>query len=276
MHGRQLGCSVSQKRRWGSNVPPGSARQVTGPSAASGRRRPAGPDPVTVGLWAFSLTEGAIPLGASEEVLAPDEIARADRFRFRRDRTRYVVGRARLRMILAEHVGAAPAAVRFRYGPQGKPELVGDHLLQFNLAHSADSALLAVARGHVVGVDIEQLRSGFADEQIAEQFFSPAETSALRSLPASEQEVAFFECWTRKEAFLKGKGGGLSVPLHAFAVAFGPGRPARLLRSGLHPGDTERWKMEDVSHVCAGHVAALAVETGGRPLELATNRVIRC
>jgi len=142
--------------------------------------------------------------------------------------------------------------------------------VRFNLAHSEGNALLAISEDHELGVDLERIRPQFADEHIAEHFFSETEVKALRMMPVSEQEQAFFECWTRKEAFLKAKGGGLSVPLDTFVVAFGPGRAAALLRSDLDPTDTERWKVIDVSDPLPGHVAAIVVDAGNLPVSLKT------
>ena len=204
------------------------------------------------------------------ELLSPDERTRAQRFRFRRDENRYVIGRAKLRRILAVYTGSAPGDIRFAYGEQGKPELVDHPRVRFNLAHSEGNALLAISEDHELGVDLERIRPQFADEHIAEHFFSETEVKVLRMMPDSQQEQAFFECWTRKEAFLKAKGGGLSVPLDRFVVAFGPGHAAALLRSDLDPTDTERWRVVDVSDLLPGHVAAIVVDAGKLPVLLKT------
>jgi 4'-phosphopantetheinyl transferase len=143
-----------------------------------------------------------------------------------------------------------------------------DASIRFNLAHSEGNALLAVSMGHELGVDLERVRPEFADDHIAEHFFSRSEVEVLRRLPVSQQEQAFFECWTRKEAFLKAKGGGLSVPLDKFVVSFGPGQTAELLHSQLDPTDTTRWKMQDVSGLLPGHVAAIVVDAGNLPVLL--------
>jgi 4'-phosphopantetheinyl transferase len=226
---------------------------------------------VAVDLWSFGIDSRSVPVTREYgELLSPDEWTRAQRFRFRRDENRYVTGRAKLRLILAGYTGSAPGDIRLAYGEQGKPRLVDHPHVRFNLAHSEGNALLAVTEDHELGVDLERIRPQFADEHIAEQFFSESEVSVLRMMPASEQEQAFFECWTRKEAFLKAKGGGLSVPLDTFVVAFGPGQAAALLRSDLDPTDRDRWKMVDISGLLPGHAAAIVVDAGKLPVLLKT------
>jgi 4'-phosphopantetheinyl transferase len=243
----------------------------TGPRSQPGEPPSFNADQVAVDLWPFSIDPESVAVNPGYwELLSPDERMRAKRFRFRRDENRYVVGRAKLRLILAVYTGSAPAEIRFAYGEQGKPELMDHPGVRFNLANSEGNALLAISVGHELGVDLERLRPQFADEHIAEHFFSETEVKVLRTLPDSQQEQAFFECWTRKEAFLKAKGGGLSVPLHMFVVAFGPGQGAELLRSDLDPTDTDRWEMMDVSGLLPGHVAAIVVDAGNLPVLLTT------
>jgi 4'-phosphopantetheinyl transferase len=198
--------------------------------------------------------------GRLSECLAADELARAQRFRFEPDRRRFMLRRVRLRQILADYLGVAPAAVRFSNNEQGKPAIVGVTEagdLRFSYSHSADVALLAVTLGREVGVDLEQHRAMPDALQLASAFFAPAEVVALKQLPEPELESAFFDCWTRKEAFIKALGLGLSFPLNAFVVSLG--EPARLLE--LHgaspsPGD---WMLRSLP-VGSGFSAALTVE----------------
>jgi len=197
--------------------------------------------------------------------LSPDERARADRFRFDRDRARFVAGRAALRMILGRYLRREPATLRFGYGPQGKPflaEAPGADL-RFNLSHSYGLALYAVARSRDVGIDVEKIDPRF-ESGIAEQFFSPREVAALRSLPSAGQTEAFFACWTRKEAYAKAKGEGLGLRLDQFEISLG--ESAALLWSDEDPGDTRRWRLEALSPG-SGYAAAIAV--GGDRCSLA-------
>jgi len=195
-----------------------------------------------------------------EAVLAPEERERADRFRFARDRRRYITGRAELRRRLAQRCGAAPGHLQLVVGPQGKPRLGEHDGVDFNLSHSAGWALLAITTGVTVGIDIEAVQPGIAGSGVAEHFFAPTEVRHLQSLPEHERDQAFVQCWTRKEAYLKGKGGGLSLPLDGFDVSFGPGRPARLLRSDTDPSDCRTWTLVDLTEIVPPQfVAALAV-----------------
>lgn len=150
--------------------------------------------------------------------LAPKEQSRANRFYRQQDRDRFARARGVLRNILARYTRIAPAELRFRYNSYGKPCLVGGDgppacLLRFNLSHSHGLALYAIALGREVGVDVEYIRQEADLMKIAERFFSPREVTALRAMPPDLQIPGFFRCWTRKEAYLKGKGQGLFAPL---------------------------------------------------------------
>lgn len=175
--------------------------------------------------------------------LSPDEEARAARFHFARDRVRYTVARGSLRRILGLYLKRPPTEIAFVYSPYGKPALADDAPLAFNVSHSGDWAVCAVTPGARVGIDIEQIRPDLAGESIAEHFFSPREVAALRGLPPAEQPAAFFRCWTRKEAFVKARGEGLSLPLDRFDVSLRADEPAALLRTLDDPAEAARWSM---------------------------------
>ena len=230
----------------------------------------------TVHLWRVDLAGLAAHAERLAETLAPDELARAARFRFARDRLRFVAGRAALRAILARYLGCAPREIAFVYGAHGKPALAppvlpplpsqrergpgGDGQLQFNLAHSAELALVAVARGRVVGVDVEALRALPELAAMIDKVCTPREQAALRALPDAELSAAFFEIWTRKEAVLKARGDGLGVALDRVEVALG--QPARLLRLDGDPQAPRRWSLRTLASA-PGYVATLAVEGDG-------------
>jgi 4'-phosphopantetheinyl transferase len=206
-------------------------------------------------VWRASLDEvHALPV--LERLLALDELARADRFRFQRDRSRYVTGRGILRLLLARYTGLDPARLEFRYGAHGKPELAGAGP-QFNLAHSGPVALYAIS-SQEVGIDVELAQADFAGERIPENFFSSAEVQALRSLPSAEQPMAFLRCWTRKEAFIKARGDGLSLDLAAFDVDFVISSRAALLRTRWSSSEPREWTMRDLSDPQRGYIAAVA------------------
>jgi 4'-phosphopantetheinyl transferase len=216
-----------------------------------------------VHIWRIALQEELAPKLRS--VLSPDECARADCFHFSRDRNRFIVARGSLRTILGIYLKQNPDRVSFSYSQFGKPSLVDDpdaHELGFNLSHTNELALLAVTRGRALGVDIEFLRPEFASAEIAERFFSPHEVAALRALPWETQRAAFFNCWTRKEAYIKAIGEGLSMPLNQFHVSLAPGSAAALLGNLRDAAEVSRWSLQELDPG-SGYVAAVAVEGSG-------------
>jgi 4'-phosphopantetheinyl transferase len=213
-------------------------------------------------VWRICLEQEESPLHRLSKLLSADELRRAGNFRFQRDHDHFVAARGALRDILSRYVGLAPGLLRFSYAKYGKPSLsreTGGDLLRFNLAHSHGVALCAVTRGREVGVDLEFVREDFAGLDLAERFFSPHEVSALRALAPEARTSAFFACWTRKEAYIKARGEGLSHPLHRFAVSLTPGEPAALLSADDDPGEVARWSLLDLSPGAA-YRAVLAVE----------------
>jgi 4'-phosphopantetheinyl transferase len=183
---------------------------------------------------------------ASEGLLSADELERARRFAFVRDRHRFVARRSELRRLLATRLGMHPRAIEFAYGRHGKPALAERHAapdVRFNVSRCGDLVAFAFADGRDVGVDIEALRFCPDADGIAARFFSEGEGEAYRSLPPSQKPLGFFNCWTRKEAFVKALGTGLGYPLDRFAVSLAPGAPARLIRIGDTPGHDAEWTL---------------------------------
>jgi 4'-phosphopantetheinyl transferase len=212
-----------------------------------------------VHVWRVSLERDASAVESLRGTLTPDERQRAQRFHFEHDRLRYVVARGVLRDILGRYLRRPPALIRFAYNEYGKPALAEDEGgLRFNVSHSKDAALYAFTRGREVGVDIESLRDDFASLEIAERFFSRLEMDALGSLPTHLRTQAFFNCWTRKEAYIKALGEGLSHPLDCFAVTLKPHEQARLVSTDRDPSEAARWAIIDLNPF-QGYAAALAI-----------------
>src|SRR5687767_11560297 len=218
-----------------------------------------------VHVWRASLDEPAWPLQELEQVLSLDERERAGRYYFERDRKRFIAGRGMLRKILGHYLGVAPAHLQFRYGPRGKPalgEAPGEKELRFNLSHSQGLALYAVTCEREIGVDLEYARRVSDLEQLAERFFSVRENAVLQSLSPSQRPQAFFDCWTRKEAYIKAVGEGFSIPLDQFDVSLAPGEPARLISIEGDPQKASLWTLRELSPA-HGFAGALVVEGQG-------------
>jgi 4'-phosphopantetheinyl transferase len=225
----------------------------------------------SVRVWTIALPGTPEALAPFRPILGDEERDRAARFHRAEDRDRYVTAHGALRLILADCVAADPAGLRFTLARHGKPALVreaGWPDLRFNLSHSGDLAVVAVAVGREVGIDVERIDPRRADMDIARRFFSPREVAALRGLAEADRARGFFACWTRKEAYIKGRGEGLSLPLDGFDVSLTPGEPAALLCSRIDPDDIGRWSLHEVT-VGEGYAAALAVESAGAPVAVA-------
>jgi 4'-phosphopantetheinyl transferase len=199
-------------------------------------------------VWQLDLEVDADRLAQLRATLAADEMERADRFYFERDRVRFAAGRGLLREILGHYLAIPPARLAFAYNQYGKPSLTGDHTdaLSFNLSHSGAMGLVAVRLCGELGVDLEEYRPGKGDGNVAEQYFSPREVVCLRAVPEALRTRAFLNCWTRKEAYIKARGMGLSIPLDSFDVTLTPGEPAALLRTA-DPADRNRWRLRDLA-----------------------------
>jgi len=193
-------------------------------------------------LWCLRWTAFAGELAQLERELSPEEHQRASRFRFDKDRARYLVGRACLRRLLSRYTGIEPRQINFRYGPRGKPYLASDHGLEFNMSDAGELIAYAFRLIEPVGVDIERIRPDVPGEGIAQRYFHPREAEALAQLPAELRVQAFFRCWTRKEAFVKAIGEGIRFGLHRFAVPVEPGSGV-LLETPFPDDQPERWRI---------------------------------
>jgi 4'-phosphopantetheinyl transferase len=218
-----------------------------------------------VHVWRATLDQTPSHIQSFLHNLAADEQARAERFHFERDREHFIVARGVLRAILGGYLKRAPECLSFCYSSHGKPALAGESdgdATRFNVSHSHGIALYAVTRGREVGIDLERIRSDLEFEELAGRFFSRQEVAMLRTLPIEAQREAFFRCWTRKEAYLKARGEGLSLPLDQFDVSLAPGEPAAILGTQPDPSEASRWSLQELAPA-PGYVAALAVEGHG-------------
>jgi 4'-phosphopantetheinyl transferase len=217
-------------------------------------------------VWRTALDRTQAQILRFRHFLAGDERSRADRFHFEKDRGHFIVARGVLRAILGSYLKLAPESVCFGYGSNGKPALAGDRgddsAIKFNVSHSHGVALYAVARRREVGIDVERIRSDLAVAEIAERFFAPGEVMQIRSLPAEAQWQAFFRLWTRKEAYVKARGEGLSLPLDQFDLSAPPPGTGATPIPQRKPSETTAWAFCDLEPA-SGYLGALAAETHG-------------
>ena len=223
-------------------------------------RLPLGPKDVHI--WRVSLNQPRPTIEKLQQILSQDEQARGHRFHFEKDRQHFVVARASLRTLLARYLKSAPTDIQFTYARHGKPELPTSFSrgqpLHFNLSHSGNFALYAFTYVGEIGVDLEQIRPEFTGDDIARRFFSENEIASLTRIPAELRHEAFFNCWTRKEAFIKAKGIGLSLALDQFDVSLTPNEPTALLRTRWDEHEASRWSLKEIN-VDPGYAAAVAV-----------------
>ena len=206
------------------------------------------PSPVELNVWKIQLSKVEDQLDRYKTYLNQDELARANRFLFDRDRIRFVICRGVMRVLLAERLNTNPTLIKFDYGDKGKPRL-NNSAVEFNLSHAKDWAYFGINDSIPLGIDLEFMRPpadhGWID--IAKRFFAPAEFKILSALPVDIQAEAFFCCWTQKEAYIKLHGIGLSLPLDQFTVNVDPTSPAQLLTTTWNPldlGQTRLYHLE--------------------------------
>lgn len=221
-------------------------------------------------MWLLDLDRPPVDPARLGAHLDDAERARAARFRFGVHRRRFIAGRGLLRELLGRFLGTAPAAIELAYGEKGKPRLAhggaggpaGGTDLRFNLSHSVNAAMLAVGRGRELGVDVEAVRPLEDASLLVERFFAPRERRVFSGLEEGERLAAFFTGWTRKEAYVKARGDGLSLPTTEFEVEIEPGSAARLLDFPREPEEVERWTLVALEPA-DGFLGALAVEGAG-------------
>jgi 4'-phosphopantetheinyl transferase len=219
--------------------------------------------------WRVDLRQSDDVVGELTSILADDERARAARFVFAEHRRRFIVARGCLRLVLGRCCGLPPVAIEFAYSPHGKPSLPSaatPPVVHFNVSHSEDVALIALTTDLPVGVDVEMVRPVPDMDTIAARYFTAAEARAIAAVPAGERTLAFFLCWTRKEAFSKAVGEGLSLSLDRYRVTCTPDDPARIVEIDGSETEAALWSVFDL-RPAAGCVGA-AVTRGSPGLTL--------
>jgi 4'-phosphopantetheinyl transferase len=219
-----------------------------------------------VHVWRLSLNAAPSRIRQLIKILSSDEREKAGRFHFDKHRRRYVVTHAMLRIILGRfYLDIEPHKLEFRYGEHGKP-YISDHFqgrkLCFNIANSHELALYALTRNDEIGIDVEFQRELTGADDIAARYFSSAEIAAIQSLPGETKQKGFYNCWTRKEAFIKAIGKGLSFPLDKFEVSLVPGESARIISIEGDAVKAKQWTLESLDPG-QGYIAALAVQKLG-------------
>jgi len=220
-----------------------------------------------VHVWLLPLNDYVAHFDWFLQCLAPEELEKVWHYYFQKDREHFAATRAMSKAILGGYLNVTAKEVQFLYNAFGKPYLAdpGPMDLRFNLSHSNDLALLAVARGRDVGIDLEYRRHEVANQSIAKQFFSPAEVESLAKLPKNMQLEAFFKYWTCKEAYIKAIGIGLSFPLDKFTISLNLSGEPKLSEVAGNNEETNRWVLWDVS---PNSQYSAAVVAGGFGLRL--------
>jgi 4'-phosphopantetheinyl transferase len=215
-------------------------------------------------VWRVPLNQTPTRIPELKTILSAEERDRADRFHFEKDRHQFIESRATLRLLLSQYLNVAPEGIAYSLSAHGKPRL-SDSDLRFNLSRRDGLALIAFAKGREIGVDVELIRPDLDLWEIAEVSFSESERETLKGLPQADQVAGFYNCWTRKEAFIKAIGEGFSFPLKQFDVSLAPGDPAKLLSIRRDPisleakDEADRWTLQEIP-VPEGYAAALAFE----------------
>jgi 4'-phosphopantetheinyl transferase len=221
----------------------------------------------TIHIWSVRTTAPDAIVSEFQSLVSPDEQTQATRFCFTHLRSSFVLARGALRLLLGAYLDAAPTGIQLLRGPKGKPSLPAPARIQFNTSHSGALATFGFALDCEIGVDVEHFRPIPDMQEIASRFFSEEEASEIISVPASEREHAFFLCWTRKEAYIKAIGLGLSTPLDGFVVSVRPDERARLIHVAHDIKAASAWTLTSLD-LGPQYVAAIAYRDAPRPLQV--------
>lgn len=229
------------------------------------------PQSKEIHVWSVVAPE----LGADQlrSTLSPDELSRSEKFHFEPDRRSFINRRGILRVILASYLDTLPASVRFSYNAFGKPSIDGPvqvNNFRFNLSHSAQLLRIAVAINREVGIDVEVVDESVPIDSVASRVFAPRELAELKALPESLRRARFFSCWTRKEAYIKARGLGLSMPLDSIDLSAEPGRSAILVEEA-GTNDVVHWRVENLESNAHYSTAIAAMGRDWQVLRLTLN-----
>lgn len=197
-----------------------------------------------IDVWSVNINNYTNKLFDYWELLSSSEKEKADRFRFEKDKNCYVIARGLLRILLSRYLNIKSQKINFRYAEKGKPYLEHPSNIKFNLSHSKNYIVLAFTKNIELGIDVEYAKNNLEILQVAESFFSKQEIKALKSVQSIYRLSAFYNCWTRKEAFIKATGDGLSFPLNQFTVSLESSESAELIETLWDNKEKDLWSLE--------------------------------
>jgi len=214
--------------------------------------------PNQIHIWRMFLNQPTEKTQQLSQILSPEENNKANRFYFEKDRHKFILSRGTLRTILSQYLNFPPQNLKFTYSKQGKPTLLTETPIYFNLSHSHEITLYAITLNREIGIDLEFLRPITEAENIVKNYFSNKESALFNTISSDQKPEAFFNAWTRKEAYLKATGQGLSQPLKEVEVNFTPGEPAKLLSI---KGDTQKASEWTLKHLIPhpNYIACVAI-----------------
>ena len=230
-------------------------------------------DEQSIHVWSLPIRQSESIISWCRDLLSPDERIRAERFSFDYLQRSFIFTRGALRVLLGRYLAISPKEVSFRYSAAGKPSVAIETSLRFNTSHSGGIVLYAFARECDIGVDVEQIRDMPETDDLVRSFFNSQEASQLASIPRTERQAAFFRCWTRKEAYLKATGSGLSTSLDSFCVTLIASEPARLVHIGGDRQAAQAWNLQDLA-LSPQHAAAVAYRGTSRLIRLVSQQEI--
>lgn len=197
----------------------------------------------TVHIWVIDLNITEDEISFLKNVLSEDEIIKASKFRFQKDKNCSIITRGALRILSSKYLDLKPEDIVFEYGEFGKPDFKMNTKLKFNISHSGDMAIIGFVLHDDIGVDIEHMKSDFDVLDIASNYFSNSEIDSLKKLPIENYVKGFYRCWTLKESFIKAKSLGLSFPLDSFSVSIDSDEETELLETKWSKKEKDLWKL---------------------------------